>query len=212
MPDAHDVIDGKLYYNEQLQFATQGLITTAQSRHKIMNDGMPPFGYARRWQRRTSPTPSPATRSRRRSASRFPRPRADPCCSGQSNDAKRGGRRDREAAPRAQQADLAARRHPRFASLAATRWRRRCRRSRAAKSRSTSQSRDARGRRDLLVEAGANARRRRRGAGLSVQLLAVAQKLMHFMPDGLDSYGVLIDAALEEFKGEDPGWVSGSVA
>ena len=36
-------IDGKLYYNEQLQFATQGLITTAQSRHKIMNDGMPPF-------------------------------------------------------------------------------------------------------------------------------------------------------------------------
>ena len=60
--------------------------------------------------------------------------------------------------------------------------------------------------RDLLVEAGAKTLADAVcGAGLSVQLLAVAQKLMHFMPDGLDSYGVLIDAALEEFKGEDPG-------
>ena len=175
-----------------------------------MNDGMPPFEIRGRWQ----DGPHRPHRPRRargddpHQGSPRPRERADPCCSGQSNDAKRGGRRDREAAPRAQRGRpmAAVRRHPRSpvwqrrdgGGAAAARGRPRAGRHpnpRCARSHAICSSRRAQKRSPTPSAAPAS-------VSSSLQWL---EPHALGMPDGLDSYGVLIDAALEEFKGEDPG-------
>ena len=205
-------IDGKLYYNEQLQFATQGLITTAQSRHKIMNDGMPPFEI-RAAVAKTDLT-DPIARDALEATIRIKALHGH--VSAQILAAAGSQMTRNEAGDEIEKLHLAL--------SEADLWRR-CAVIRAFRQFGSDEMVAALPpleggqeqvdipipemravARDLLVEAGAKTLADAVcGAGLSVQLLAVAQKLMHFMPDGLDSYGVLIDAALEEFKGEDPG-------
>ena len=206
-------IDGKLYYHEQLQFATQGLITTAQSRHKIMNDGMPPFEI-RAAVAKTDLT-DPIARDALEATIRIKALHGH--VSAQILAAAGGQMTRNEAGDEIEKLHLAL--------SEADLWRR-CAVIRAFRQFGSDEMVAALPpleggqeqvdipipemravARDLLVEAGAKTLADAFcGAGLSVQLLAVAQKLMHFMPDGLDSYGVLSTPRSRSSRARTPAY------